>query len=36
MQQGRKKPNHETEEIMASKGGFRWIVIALLFYTLIN
>ena len=32
MQQGRKKPNHEAEEIMAAKGGFRWIVIAILFY----
>jgi MFS transporter, ACS family, hexuronate transporter len=32
MQQGHKKPNHKTGGLMATKGGFRWIVIALLFY----
>ena len=36
MLQGRKKPNHETGGIMAAKGGFRWIVIVLLFYITIT
>ena len=32
MLQGRKKPKHQTGGIMATKGGFRWIVIILLLY----